>query len=373
MPGYSFDHLEIEVPTLLLDRGKALRNIAKIAGRAQASGVRFRPHTKTHQSAEIAAWFRDFGVSAITVSSLDMAAYFAAAGWNDITVAFPVNYREIDKINTLSERIFLNLIVDSRETINFLDTKLAYPVRIWIKVDVGYGRVGVHWEKHEKIRALASRIDASAKLQFIGLLAHAGHSYHARSHEEIIGTYNESLQRLWRIKEMLAGEGFERCEISVGDTPCCSVVERFEGIDEIRPGNFVFYDLKQSQIGSNTEEEIAVAVACPVVGKYRDGNRVVLYGGGAHLGRDSLVEADGGSVFGYLAAPAEQGWGAAVRAAPIVSLSQEHGIMRVDGELFEEIKIGGLLPILPVHACMTAMMHGHYLTLDGELIERFNG
>lgn len=72
--------VEIQRPTLLLDKDKAIRNIEKMAGKARKSGVRFRPHCKTHHSAGVGEWFRDFGVDAITVSSLDMAACFADRG-----------------------------------------------------------------------------------------------------------------------------------------------------------------------------------------------------------------------------------------------------------------------------------------------------
>ena len=57
--------------------------------RAAAADVDFRPHFKTHRSREVGRWFRDFGVAAITVSSVDMAQYFSNDGWDDITIAFP--------------------------------------------------------------------------------------------------------------------------------------------------------------------------------------------------------------------------------------------------------------------------------------------
>ena len=73
----------ISRPALLLDKEQVFSNIDKMASKAKATGVKFRPHFKTHQSAEIGNWFRDFGVTAITVSSLDMAIYFAKHGWAD--------------------------------------------------------------------------------------------------------------------------------------------------------------------------------------------------------------------------------------------------------------------------------------------------
>ena len=78
-------------PTLLLDERRCRRNIAVMSIRAKRRGVRFRPHFKTHQSRAVGQWFRDEGVSAITVSSLAMARYFSGAGWREITVAFPFN------------------------------------------------------------------------------------------------------------------------------------------------------------------------------------------------------------------------------------------------------------------------------------------
>ena len=64
---------EIDKPTLLLDRGRMRRNIERMARKAYRAGVLLRPHFKTHQSAAIGEEFRSFGVTAITVSSREMA------------------------------------------------------------------------------------------------------------------------------------------------------------------------------------------------------------------------------------------------------------------------------------------------------------
>ena len=78
----------IETPTLLLDAARAQRNIARMAKKARDNRLRFRPHFKTHQSAAIGEWFRQAGVSAITVSSVAMARYFADHGWDDICLLY---------------------------------------------------------------------------------------------------------------------------------------------------------------------------------------------------------------------------------------------------------------------------------------------
>ena len=102
-------------PTLLVDLRKCKANIAKMAQKAQKSRVIFRPHFKTHQSHEIGELFREVGITKITVSSVEMAFFFAQHGWNDITIAFPINILELEDINKLAQNIQLNLLLESVE------------------------------------------------------------------------------------------------------------------------------------------------------------------------------------------------------------------------------------------------------------------
>lgn len=361
--------LNIEKRTLILDRERCIRNIERMAAKARKSGVRFRPHFKTHQSAGVGEWFRDSGVECITVSSLDMATYFAGNGWKDITVAFPANLREVGRMNDLGAEIELNLLVESMETVRFLGENLSFDAHLWIKIDVGYGRTGIWWQDSDRLVQLAEGIGKSGTLSLRGILTHSGHSYDARSKNQIEEVYLETVSRMRTVQESLASAGFADLESSIGDTPTCSVVEDLSQVDEIRPGNFVFYDVMQLRLGSCSEEEIAVAVACPVVAKHGERNEVVIYGGAVHLSEEFIVQDDGAKVFGYVALGQERGWGPVVEDAYVSSLSQEHGIVRTSEELFHELQIGDLLMVLPVHSCLTANLMGRYLTLDGEIVD----
>ena len=145
-----------------------------------------------------------------------------------------------------------------------------------------------------------------------------------------------------------------------------SLVERFEGVDEVRPGTFVFYDLTQLAIGSCTEEQIALAVACPVVAKHLERGEVVLYGGAVHLSKDFL-EADGVRQYG---APAERlatgGWGRILESSYLRGLSQEHGILKAAPRAFEAARIGDWIPVIPAHCCLAVHQLREFLTLEGE-------
>ncbi|HEX04127.1 MAG TPA: alanine racemase [Bacteroidetes bacterium] len=342
---------DIQRPTLIINEEQARANIKRMADKARNAGVRFRPHFKTHQSALVGQWFKDQGVSSITVSSYSMAAYFADHGWNDITIAFPINLRELDAIQELASRIELGVLVDSSATVSALEKQISRPMRVWLKIDTGYGRSGVHWDQTEQIIQLARQLNEVSHLTFRGLLTHAGHSYHVRGSEAIQAVYRESTQRLQSVRTVLLDEGFRTVELSTGDTPCCSVVYDFADVDEIRPGNFVYYDLMQTQIGSCSDGQVAVTVACPVVGIHPDRSEIIIYGGGVHLSKDS-VELEGHRVYGCLA---EMDGNAIItirRDAPVTGLSQEHGVIHVPSDILNSLQVGDLVYIVPAHSCM---------------------
>ena len=222
--------------------------------KAQRNNVIFRPHFKTHQSLEIGNWFREIGVDKIAVSSLEMAQYFSKE-WSDITVAFPVNILEIDTINDLAERISLNVLVESEEVAQFLAENLKNQVGFFVKIDVGYHRAGIQADDFMMIDSIRES-EESYLLNFKGFLTHAGQMYKCRSQAEILKEYKSYTKQLFELKSR-----YPDALLSIGDTPSCSVVEDFSGIDEIRPGNFVFYDLMQYYIGSCEISQIAVAVS----------------------------------------------------------------------------------------------------------------
>ena len=363
----------ITVPTLLLDKPRARHNIRTMAAKARRLGIRFRPHFKTHQSAAMGEWFRAEGVRAITVSSLRMAEYFARAGWDDITIAFPVNVREIAAMARLAERVELGLLVDSERTLDAVNAGIGAPVRIWLEADAGYQRSGVDLADTEKLVLLAQRVASVPGYTLAGLLTHAGNSYGVQGRPALEQLHRQTVARLVGARDALERASLSGLEISIGDTPCCSVLDDLGPVDEMRPGNFVFYDWMQHQIGVCREDEIAVAVACPVVATYPARREVVVYGGAVHLSKEMLRRSDGSADYGRVAPLTAAGWGETLPGVWLRSLSQEHGIIAAEGTAYAEqladLAVGDLVAIVPIHSCLTADLLKRYTTLDGATIE----
>ena len=356
-------------PAVIIDEARAQANIRAMADKARRSDVAFRPHFKTHQSSVVGRWFADEGVDRITVSSVKMAEQFAECGWTDITVAFLLNPLELPRIASLAEylgrrRGKLGLTVDSVAAAKAA-SELGIPVAVWLKIDTGYGRTGIPWDHDEKLRAVLAQCHGPAEAA--GLLTHSGHSYAARDVSRIAAIHEESVARMNAARE--------RCNrpdlvLSCGDTPCCSAVEEFTDVDEIRPGNFVYYDLMQLQIGSCTATQLAAAAVCPVVGLYPGRNQVVVHGGAVHLSKESLVN-DGRQVYGLLGTldlpprRRQAGLGRILAAAPVISLSQEHGVIEAADDISGDLAIGDLVLVWPVHSCLMCDLQRDFSTLPG--------
>lgn len=359
--------MKIIKPTLFVDEQKCKSNIQAMAEKAKRNNLIFRPHFKTHQSIEIGNWFKSFGVDKITVSSLEMALYFAD-DWKDITVAFPVNVLEIDLINQLASKIRLNILIESLEAIRLLNQEITNQVHFFIKIDIGYHRSGIAPDNTILIDEILANIDTD-KLIFDGFLGHAGHSYKAKSYEEISKIHYNSIETLQPLKKKYT-TFYPDLLLSVGDTPTCSVMNDFTMVDEIRPGNFVFYDLTQTQIGSNKENQIALVMACPIVAIHPERNELVVYGGGVHFSKDRLEETSYGTIFGKMVEVSEIGIEQVVQGVYITSLSQEHGIVTMDSVKLNSYKIGDILYFLPIHSCMTANAMKEYVTFNDFIIKR---
>lgn len=358
----------ISRPTLLIDPQRVHRNIERMAEKASRAGLRLRPHFKTHQSAQVGEWFRPYGITAITVSSLEMAAYFAQHGWEDILVAFPLNLRQLELVCQLSDTIRLGVLVECGEHVEALAAAVSRRVDVWIKVDSGSHRTGLAWEHPEKILWLARKILQKPNLNLRGLLTHAGETYLSQHPTEVVQRFQRSNQRMNTVRCFLEQNGVDGLEVSVGDTPGCSLSSTFEGVDEIRPGNFVFYDAQMVQLGACQEEDVAAVVACPLVALHPARSEAVVYGGAIHLSKDTVQE-NGKVVYGWPVQLNETGWSPRIEGGAVVRLSQEHGILRLPERALALLSVGDLIGVIPAHVCLTVSALGVYRTLQGEWIE----
>jgi D-serine deaminase-like pyridoxal phosphate-dependent protein len=363
---------DVATPSFLVDRSIVLRNCDAMREKARLSGVAFRPHVKTHKSVAIGRMQHGGAAGPITVSTLAEAEQFAADGFRDITYAFPIAPGKLQRAADLAARVErLSVLIDSEEALRAIEafatshslTRQGVTFDVFLKVDCGYHRAGVDPESPDSAR-LAIAMARSEAVRFQGLLTHAGHSYNARDAEEIGRIAAEEAGSLTRFRALLAAEGLGEARRSVGSTPTAAVVERFTECDEVRPGNYVFFDAFQSTIGSCTLGDVAVSVLTTVVGSYPDRGSLIVDAGALALSKDVSPEHIDPQ-FGYgLVCDLD------LHPLPmrITALSQEHG--KITTEM--NVPVGTRLRIVPNHSCLTAAMFDRYQIVErGRVVDEW--
>ncbi|MFP4546611.1 MAG: alanine racemase [Fidelibacterota bacterium] len=337
-------------PTFLVDLKKCNQNIQKILAIAEKYQLDFRPHFKTHQSSVIGELFREAGITKITVSSVDMAVFFISRGWRDITIAFPLNILEMKRINALAQNASINLLADHISHLEAIQSHLQHQAGVFIEIDTGDHRTGIQATDKDKIAGMIQKINRTEFANFKGFLTHAGHTYHAKNQQEILKIHNHTVQYMNDLKTLFSGHN---PIASIGNTPSCSIASNFTNIDEIRPGNFVYYDLTQHTLGACRESEIAVVLAAPVVSKKPEKSEIIVHSGGVHLSKEFL-NFNGQCIYGKIVLLRERGWSESLDNCFVTKLSQEHGTIKIDEKYYNQLNIGDVIGILPVHSCMTA-------------------
>lgn len=331
---------DLPTPCAVMDLDAVERNAERMATKADRLGVRLRPHVKTHKIPHIARIQTPGSFKGITVSTMAEAHAFARAGFTDITWALPLPPSRLAEAAELAERIDLGVLVDTVPTARLL-IEARRPMRVWLKIDCGYHRAGVDPTDPLSLDLLRMLSEAD-HLDVQGVLTHAGHSYTCRGDadrlQEIAGQERDIAVEFATRAEN-AGLGFP--QVSVGSTPTCSVVDNLDGVTEIRPGNYVFFDLHQLGLGVCQVEDVALSVVASVIGQHM--GRMVLDSGALALSKDP---GHGDGSYGRV-------YDLDGQELPIElhGLSQEHG--QATGYIpgLEKVRI------LPNHSCLVAALH----------------
>jgi len=366
------DLTSLKTPSLILDVAILERNAKRIGDIAQSNGVQLRPHVKTHKSIEVARIQTRGHSGAITVSTLAEARAFATHGFDDLTYAVPIEPGKFKQvIELVRQGTKLSLITDDPELPELLDNLARgenIQLDVFLKVDCGYHRCGVEPNSREAF-GIPRLITDSKNLRFAGILTHAGHSYNCKSKAELLDVTRQERDSMMELAAGLREVGIEVPKVSIGSTPTITHLDHCRGIDEIRPGNYIFFDAFQATLGSCKFDDCALTVLASVIHRDWTHRTVVIDAGALALSKDH-GPIDLNPKCGYGSVLDLEGNALGVT---LHSLSQEHGVLcELDDTTLGALKVGTRVRVLPNHSCLTAANHSHYNVLEKDrLVEQW--
>ncbi len=301
---------------------------------------------KTHKIPGIAREQLEAGASGITVAKVSEAEVMADGGIEDIFIAYPlVTEAKIRQAIRLGERVRLVVGVDSLEGARRLSAVAeGRTLEVRLEVDTGLRRTGV---LYDEAVGLAGEIEGMGNLDLTGIYTYRGAVLGGSRTLKLEKAGLEEGQLMVSLADQMRERGIGVDDVSVGSTPTAEYVAKVDGVTEIRPGTYVFYDGMQARLGVCTLDECAAVVVCTVVSRpARD--LVIIDGGSKTFATDVGPGAEPLNLEGY-------GHVVEYPDAVLERLTEEHGMLSVVEDC--DLEVGDTLQIIPNHICSTVNLH----------------
>jgi D-serine deaminase-like pyridoxal phosphate-dependent protein len=347
---------DLDTPALIVDLDIMERNLRRVADYCAAHNLRLRPHTKTHKSISIARQQLALGAAGLTVAKSGEAEVMLGAEPRDLLVAYPViGEAKLRRLTAVAGITRVTIALDSLVAASLLsEAARGANARfgVLVEIDVGLRRVGV---APGDALALTRAIIELPGLEWRGITFYPGH---------IKDQNEEKLAELSREVSRIVGEftdaGLVPELVSGGSTPALYHSHEIEGLNEIRPGTYVFNDLNTVASGACSLEDCAASVLVTVVSHAAD-DRMIVDGGSKTFSSDRL--SSGGPGHGrVMEAP----------GAVFHKMNEEHGFIDLS-QAERRFEIGEKVRIIPNHICVAVNLHEYvYGVRAGKLEEVWN-
>jgi len=349
---------DLDTPALLIDLDVMEHNLRRVAEYTKTHGLRLRPHTKTHKIPALAKMQLASGAMGLAVAKVGEAEVMTAAEPSDLLVAFPiVGQAKLKRLMPIARKIRVTVSLDSLIAARQL-SEAAQLARISIgvlaEVDVGLGRMGV--TPGQELVQLAQDMERLPGLIFEGIAVFPGHV--RKLDEQGLATLRQVGSLMQQILDDCSRAGIAIRIVSGGSTPTLFYSHEIPGLNEIRPGTYIYNDMNTVRSGACSLDDCAASVLVTVVSTARPG-QMIIDGGSKTFSSDLPMNAP------------ERTFGRVVEAPECVfhNMNEEHGFIdiRNAGRSFT---VGDRMRIIPNHICPAVNLHERVYGIRGDRIEQ---
>ena len=347
LPGALVD--EIDTPAIIVDLDVAEANIARLQEFGDANGTSIRPHSKTHKSPVFARKQIEAGAIGVCCAKVGEAEAMVAGGVKNILIPNQVvGTTKITRLVALASEANIVVAADDPDNVRQLSavaSAAGKEIGVIVEVNVGMNRCGT--EPGEDTTALAKVIADSPGLRFDGVMGYEGHTVAVRDEAERRTNAEIAMAKLIGAADNIEAAGLPVNVISAAGTGTYNITGKMDRITDLQCGSYIFMDGDYLEVFDDFSP--ALTVLATVISRPTS-DRAVLDTGMKAMSIDRglpiVVNAPG---------------------AEFVKISEEHGIMAVEGEA-QRLKVGDKVHLRPMHGDTTINLHAHYFCVrDGRL------
>jgi 3-hydroxy-D-aspartate aldolase len=245
--GQTGSRFALNTPCLVIDVDALDRNIDRMAALAHASGLKLRPHAKTHKSVDLACRQMAAGAVGICCAKIGEAEALAEGAIGGLLLTSPVvAAAAIQRLVALRRRVpDLAVVVDHPANVAALaqamdDEVPATTLQVLIDIDPGFHRTGV--ASAADAVTLSRTIRAHRSLQLIGVQFYCGSDQHIEHYAERLSTVGRRIDYLKQVIEALTIDGAAPAVITGGGTGTHRIDAALGVFTELQVGSYVFMD-----------------------------------------------------------------------------------------------------------------------------------
>ncbi len=348
---------DLDTPAVVIDLDIMEANLARMAAFCRDHHLALRPHTKTHKVPELAHRQIRSGACGITVAKVGEAEVMAAAGLDNILIAYPViGTQKVERLARLARRARMTVALDSREAAEGISAGLApsgTSVGVLVEINTGFGRCGV--TIGPAAVDLARSVQSLPGLNFRGVMVYPGNFLtDPDKHAALLAAERARDQE---IVDVFAKAGLPLEVFSAGSTPSAPLTGELPAVNEIRPGTYIYNDMNTVGSGACTLADCAATVLVTVVSTAVPG-KAMMDGGSKTFSSDALRTGKA-SGYGYIVEDPD---------AVVSGFNEEHG--HIDLSVSQKkYRVGQRLRAIPNHVCAMINLHDQVYGVRGEIVE----
>ena len=349
---------DLDTPALLIDLDIMERNLRRVAEYTATHSLRLRPHTKTHKIPAIGRMQLASGAVGLTVAKVSEAEVMLGAEPPDLLIAYPIVGRtKCERLMPIARKTQVTVALDSliaAQQLSEAARQAGAKLGILAEVDVGLGRVGV--APGQELIQLAQGIEQLPNLNFDGIAFFPGHI------RPSVEGGQEALQQLGQLIQSSLADfeqaGIEVRVVSGGSTPTLFHSHKLPGLNEIRPGTYVYNDMNTVVSGECTLEDCAVSILTTVISTAKQG-RMIVDGGSKTFSSDRPIGSKAATFGRVVEAP----------DSVFYTMNEEHGFIDIR-QVDRTFSLGDQIRIIPNHVCPAVNLHEQVYGIRNDEVEQ---